>query len=75
MNLTEMYLNSPDWLKLIWIISPYLTLYALGRIWAKHWVKPVPKAEVEELQWVEVATQGTALVVPANTDEETQNMM
>ena len=54
MNLTEMYLNSPDWLKLIWIISPYLTLYALGRIWAKHWVKPVPKAEVEELQWVEV---------------------
>lgn len=54
MNLTEMYLNSADWLKLVWIISPYLTLYALARIWAKYWVKPVPKADVDELQWVEV---------------------
>lgn len=34
MNLTDMYTASPDWLKLIWIVSPSLTAITLMGIWA-----------------------------------------
>lgn len=39
MNLTDMYTASPDWLKLIWIVSPSLTAITLMGIWAYVRVK------------------------------------
>lgn len=32
LNLTQMYLTSPDWLKLLWAILPHMTTWILASI-------------------------------------------
>ena len=33
MDLTQIYMASPDWLKLVWIVMPWITVYGLARLW------------------------------------------
>ena len=41
MNLTEMYMNSPDWLKLIWTVLPHVTVWILAWIISRKPPRPV----------------------------------
>lgn len=49
MNLTDMYTASPDWLKLLMILSPCLTAIALMSIWAHVRLKTLTSTDPDPL--------------------------
>lgn len=41
MNLTDMYQSSPDSIKLIWVLAPWVTIYAVARVWVRSKATPL----------------------------------
>lgn len=41
MNLTEMYMTSPDWLKLLWTVLPHITVWVVVYLMLK--LRPDPR--------------------------------
>ena len=54
MNLTEMYLSSPDWLKLTWTLAPWITVYGIARIWGRVQHIRYSSPKMPEADWVKV---------------------
>ncbi len=45
MNFTQIYMASPDWLKLAWIVLPCATIYGMARVWGGcAWLLPHPQS-------------------------------
>ncbi len=52
--MSDMYIASPDWLKLAWIVLPCATIYGVAWIWGRVRMKTTPTATLPETPWLEV---------------------
>nr|WP_316654514.1 hypothetical protein [uncultured Gellertiella sp.] len=65
--MSDMYIASPDWLKLAWIVLPCATICGVAWIWGRGRVEVPPEIRAREAEWVELRSDRrppTALTPP-----------